>query len=299
MSANDFADIFVSGDENLFWLRLWFIESVVIIVINTITIIIFSTNRRDFGRAVYVLINLAVSDLMYGVSMGSIFVHAHADQLPSVNQVKRFWLIRGILITFVLGSSMASALSIFIVAIDRFAAIFLPFRYRVTEPKLYVFAIAMCWCCSIGTSVAQFFIPKKYIYILIFFYASCISIGLLGIIMLYTAIFLKMRRQSICNNRTAQVAQQREKNMAYTSMTVTFCSILTWLPIATVFAVSLSTSKKTPLEISCISIMFQALNSFINPIIYAFRMRVFRKELVRLLCRCVHRIHPNDANANN
>jgi len=303
MSTNstiDFVDTFIDHREPL-WLHIWLTESLGIIFINIITIIIFSVNRQAFGRVVCLLTNLAVADLMYGVSVTSVtFLELNAIPWPE-DDVQRYYQIRAILVAFVIAFSGASALSIFLVAIDRFAAIFLPFRYRVAEPKVYIFAIVTCWCCSISVGFAQIFTSAKDIYILIYFYASSISFGLLAIITLYTAIFIKLRsqNQSMADNRTAQVAQQRERNMAYTSMTVTFCSNqLTWLPIGIVFALSRSASQRIAMEIFAISLMFQALNSFINPIIYAFKMRVFRKELVRLLCRCHHQIEANNANVN-
>jgi len=167
MATKTFVDSFPAPTEVAFWLYLYFTESVGIILINIITIITFSVNRQAFGRSVYVFINLAVSDMLYGVSL-AVFVQFYANSWP-VNNVPRYLLLRGILLGFVLVSSIASAVSIFLVAIDRFLAIFAPFRYRVTEPKVYGFVIVICWFSCICVGTAQFMTPSKYMHILRYF----------------------------------------------------------------------------------------------------------------------------------
>jgi len=295
----EFVDSFPT--ESAVWINLYFTEAVCIIFINIIIIITFSAKRQAFSRSVCLFINLAVSDMLYGVSL-AVFVEIHYAYPWQIKNKTNYSLLRDLIVAFVVLCAVASAVCIFLVAIDRVLAIFAPFCYRLTKPKVYGFGIVICWFCCICFGAAQVLTPNKNMNILRNFYAFCISFGLLAIITLYTAIFIKLRsqNQTMSNNRTAQNIQQRERNMAYTSMIVTFCSLLTWMPIGIVIILFQLTSFYLPKELMAIAMMIHALNSFINPIIYAFRIRNFRYELYRVLCQCsLHRIHAITTDVTN
>jgi hypothetical protein len=78
---------------------------------------------------------------------------------------------------------------------------------------------------------------------------------------------------------------------------VTVLSLITWLPyIITIILTTLNSSYVLSYNIGFQLIdLIHLTNSLINPIIYVFRMRDFRKALAQLIFKCSHdrhRTHP-------
>lgn len=271
------------------------VEASWIILSNIVTIVTFRINRHIFRRAVYCLINLAFADMLYGVCLGVYWI-SMASGIKDLISDNAF-IILGTLVAF---SAIASGLCLVLVALERAFATFLPFRHRTVTLTTYKFAISLTWCVSLAIATSPYFLPKKlfqvFMYICVGFALSCLFI----IVISYTAIFIKVRLQNRLHNhqqRYLQAAQIRERNMAYTLMLVTFFSILAWLPGLIVGSIMFS-GKDVSGHVFNFAFMIQASNSFINSIIYALRMKDFRKALIKLMCQCSRdKIHPtNDVN---
>jgi len=179
------------------------------------------------------------------------------------------------------------------VAADRAFATLAPFYYRSLDHQYFATVIGMGWCFCLGVGLAHYFTPSEYVNILLYVYAVAILAGLVTIITLYTIIFIKVRSQGQLSNRNDEVAQQLERSLAYTLMIVTFCSLLTWVPLGVVFVLHRTTTVEIPVHVSASALLIQISNSFINHVIYAFRMKEFRKASIRLLCKCYSLIHPS------
>jgi len=283
---------FKNEETSSLWGAIFCIEAAIIIIINVTTIITFSTNKRVFGRAVYMLINLSVLDMLCGCSI----LFTTLNNTPNIfGRNVDILRINPILETVTLFCIAASGLGVLAVAADRAFATLAPFHYRATNHRYYATIVGINWCFSLVLAVIQYFTPSEYIYILLHVYIVLMSIALVTLITLYTIIFVKVRSQGQLSNRDDQTAHQREKSLAYTLMIVTFCSLLTWVPIGIVVIINQTTTVEISVHLSACALSIQISNSLINPLIYAFKMRDFREALLRLFCRCSFRIHPNNA----
>jgi len=280
-----------SKQTNYIWGSIYGIEATLIIIINAITILTFSTNKNVFNRAVYMLINLSVADMLFGCSIFFTTLNNTPNIFGrNVDTLK----INSILETLTLFCLAASGLGVLVVAADRAFATLAPFHYRATNRRYYATIIGIDWCSCLCVALTHYFIPSKYVNILLYCYIGTILGFLFTIITLYTMIFIKVRSQGQLSNRNNQIAQQRERSLAYTLMIVTFCSLLTWVPIGIVVIINQTTTVEISVHVTACALLIQISNSFINPVIYAFRMKDFRKASLKLLCKCPSLIHPNN-----
>jgi len=280
-------------NEDHIWSSIFCVEAAWIIAINIITILTFSTNNRVFSRAVNMLINLSIADMLYGFSILVLCMYMLLVPTATPDDTLKFLRVRNILIAILLSCAFFCGTSLFVVAVDRVFATFFPFRYRVVKKQYYFTVAGINFSLCLGLIIGHLVTPSKYAYIYENLYGLIIGFSLIGILTSYIAIYIKVRSQGQLSNMDAQAAQLRERNMAYTAMIVTLCSLLTWLPLGLIVVVHYRTNVHVTVEISFCTIVVQVSNSFLNPVIYAFRMRHFRKALLKLLYSCVrYRINP-------
>ena len=240
---------------------------------NLLTITVFWKRRVSLKRTTYLLINLAVADLMIGVGATIIAI---ATLLIGKDHEKIIFIFEATSIP-----SNASIFSLSIVALERLLAVVRPFRHRTTKTRYYFYAVAVVWLAS------------AFIFLLLFLYFPLLLLGaeVTFAVVAFHAVSLVL----ICTSYLAiwrviskrpQQFQQREqtKKLAKTLFIVTVVSLGTWLPAGVVMTAN-QTIKDT---FSPYSFMFAwsatILNSLLNPLVYVLRMPEFRREVKPLLC---------------
>ena len=135
-----------SLSECIPWITVGLAEPVAIVTINFIAIIVFVRNRNLRKRGAYLIINLAVVDMLAGVSAGiNLFYFAG-------NYYCNLWKWYSsedwehyIVFTLEFGFPVASLINITAIALERLHATFLPLRYRVLKKWKYTIIIAAVW----------------------------------------------------------------------------------------------------------------------------------------------------------
>lgn len=135
-----------SLSECIPWITVGLAESVAIVTINLTAIIIFVKNRNRCKRGTYLMINLAVVDMLAGVSAGiSLFYFAG-------NYYCNLWKWYSyedweyyIVFTLEFLFPLASLIDITAIAFERFHATFWPHKYRVLKKWKYVIIITVVW----------------------------------------------------------------------------------------------------------------------------------------------------------
>ena len=125
------------------WATILTVETVVIILGNSATVIVFWKQRSQLKRTRYLLINLSVADLMVGVAN----VESVANQfwkLKSSNCSKS-WTEYVVLEEF-FGS--ASVLFLVLISLERLYAVVLPFPLRAAAIRTYICSIIVAWLLS-------------------------------------------------------------------------------------------------------------------------------------------------------
>ena len=271
--------------ECITWMVVGLTESVTIIALNSLTVIAFCRDRNLRKRSTYLVISLAVADMLSGG------ISAH-DLLYNVGETCNFWgpnrAYWYIPQVFILWFPVCSLTNMTVISLERLNATFWPFRHRTIKKSVYWVLIIAIWLttllfCALTMKYHHAYKEDYYHYA----WGSFISICLLVICVSYVFIFVKLR----CGNQPRHhVAANRERQLTVTLFTVTSLSLLLWLPYVITsslfFAsnISSSLSKIGLFRLQGGSIVFLYANSFLNPILYTMRMPSFRRAL-KMLCR--------------
>ena len=130
--------------ECVSWLAVVLMLSLAIIILNLITIIVFTKNRNLRKRGTYLMINLAVADMLAGVIatdnfaiLGAYYCNIFEDVVPV--KLTIYYTILTVLFP------VASVINITAISLERFHATFLPRRHRVVKKWIYGLIIAITW----------------------------------------------------------------------------------------------------------------------------------------------------------
>ena len=137
----------LSSSECIAWLTVFVAESVAIVTLNFLTVFVFIRNRSLRKRSMYLVLNLAVADMLVGgyseithfVSLGESCSFWNTQQLPSVN------LVYDYIKEAFLAASLRSLVAI---SLERMHATFRPFKHRIIKKWVFRFIITIIWVTS-------------------------------------------------------------------------------------------------------------------------------------------------------
>ena len=274
-----------SSPECITWMVVGLTESVTIIALNSLTVIAFCRDRNLRKRSTYLVISLAVADMLSGG------ISAH-DLLYNVGEMCNFWghnrAYWYIPQVFILWFPVCSLTNMTVISLERLNATFWPFRHRTIKKLVYWVLIIAIWLttllfCALTMKYHHAYKEDYYHYA----WGSFISICLLVICVSYVFIFVKLR---FGNQPRHHGAANRERKLTVTLFTVTSLSLLLWLPyVITTFLFFATNILSSFSEIALfrllrVSVVLLYANSFFNPILYTMRMPGFRRAL-KVLCR--------------
>ena len=262
----------------ILWTLAFAVECFVIIVGNAIAIAVFWKQRSKLKKTRYLLINLSAADFMVGVCAIDDIICLPLNS-QGCNIIQK---------TLLVDSSFAMAWLIFLVLIslERLFAVISPLRQRRTKTSTYFYFISAGWVLS-----AMLFLI---IYPLFFHFSINLSvqpvflsllqiIGLIIICVAYSVIFIYSKREV---PGLQQRQRRQSRNLAKTLFIVTSLSVMTWFPHAVINAYRyigayiLNGTKKGDLYRT--GQIFRLANSFINPIVYCFRIPEYRGLLMKV-----------------
>ena len=257
---------------------IYICEAVLILTGNSITVYIFWSIRNRLKRTSYLLINLAVADILVGIGI-------------------IFWLLDGIavmmekelnsavgktaLIVDVIGI-ISSILSLALISLERMSAILWPFRHRTLSTRYYYVSVGTVWLLASLNVTVNVNINNAYSILTVVTVISSILI----ITGAYLAIWISTRRNEMSTN-VSRTAEQNRK-LAKALFIVTALSIVTYLPSGISIAFKDYIDHLHSFRVQ-ITIVVQYSNSFLNPVVYYFKMPEFQTSLKKLLSRCSRR----------
>ena len=276
-----------SSLECITWMVVGLTESVTIIVLNSLTVIAFYRNRYFRKRSTYLVISLAVADMLSGVI-------SPIDLFYNIGATCNFWrrkveILNQIPLVVAFWFPGCSLINMTVISLERLNATFWPFRHRTIKKSVYWVLIIAVWLTALLFSCALRMIDYYASEWGYYYYAwsSFISICLLVVCVSYVFIFAKLR---FGNQPRHHGAANRERKLTVTLFTVTSLSLLMWLPyVITTFLffatnILMSLSDMAFFRLQHVSIILLYANSFLNPILYTMRMPGFRRAL-KMLCR--------------
>lgn len=133
-------------------------ETLLICIGNAFTIFVFWNQRSgSLRRTCYLLLNLAVVDLLVGlsepISLATKTIPSLTGTASSLDDVNANGYI---LSTFLVAFSMMSIISLAFISLERAFAILRPFAHRATSTRVYLSGIAFVW--GVGFCLAVIYI---------------------------------------------------------------------------------------------------------------------------------------------
>ena len=277
------------------WLAVLLILPLAIIILNLITIIVFIKSRSLRKRSTYLMISLAVADMLVGVIATDDFTLVGVNLCNLWEDIVPVKLAAYMTFFSVL-FPVASVTNISAISLERLHATFLPLKHRVMQKWIYGLIIAITWVTAglvlIGTVLLQQFKQRSHYFHL---WYSFNLIFLLIISVSYVSIVIKVR----CGAQPQyHGVASRERKLTMTLFIVTFVSLLLWLPFVIYgflyynTAIFSSVSEIANARLAIVIVVLYHANSLVNPIIYAARMPDFRRTLAALFRRRLQQLNP-------
>ena len=259
---------------NIFWSSAFGLLAVLIVTGNFFSIWVFH-RQRSRKRSYFLLISLAVADLMVGLFAIPIFIIS-STECPYLR-----WLVSTSFDAF---TGLTSIYTLAVISLERMFAIVCPLRHRTLTSRNYIYAIAIPWIAAAVFIAVIILKPKgsvKHLSYKFFPFLFLIT-PLLTMCVAYFSIWIKQKStKGIRNHRAA-----RESKLAKTLFLVTGASLLTWTPFQIMNNLFLFQGLQISLTVFYLSKILQFSNSLVNVVIYPLRIPEFKTTLKNIIHCC-------------
>ena len=269
--------------EGVPWLVVYICEAILILTGNSITVYIFWNIRKRLKRTSYLLINLAVADFLVGIAITIFLWEAIAEMLD--RDVSHGTVTTAAMVDLI--GTISSVLTMALISLERMLAILWPFRHRLLNAWYYHVSIGFIWLVSAVNVFSNLHLDpdttkadNAYSILTATTYISSVVI----IVLAYTAIWISSIRNQIPSDEHSQRQIKQNRKLTKTLCLVTALSVITCLPygISIAFQDFLQHLYSFRAQIT---VALQYANSFLNPVVYCFKMPEFKASLRKLFCR--------------
>ena len=208
-----------SASKYIPWLVVLIIECLAIVILNIITIVVFVKKKRQLQRrSTYLIIHLAIVDLLVGAVSGPLQIEIGMSQLcPLWNYRRKTVWSHRLSFAFVHLFSFTSLTNFIAISLERLHATFCPLRHRFVRKWVYRAIIIVIWLIPIVREAAQIFFSKIFdavvidTYLYILFYA----VSLFVICVSYILIIIKVRCSCHPQFHTRSKRKKTDRYCAY------------------------------------------------------------------------------------
>lgn len=254
------------------WSLTLAVVGIMVITVNIITLFTFRKSMHFRSRKHIMVINMAVVDIMYGTA-GIPLTVVFLLRPTSVS----FYFYQG----FLSFTKMASLFTFGAIAVERMHAIVWPIRHQVVPNGVYKAALVLIWV--LAAFVTTFSLLQWSGYISFIFSETgpvIIVFVMITVLVCYISIWICVH----CRKRRhpkfgAQV--KNDKTLALTLLMIAGTFAATWcFPVIYLFIsrTCKTCSQPSVALLGCIHLIFAA-QSILNPIIYCFRLPLFKESL--------------------
>jgi len=281
-------------DNHIFWILLDCFLFVAIVLGNVLTILAITWARRLRNVASnYFILNLAVSDLMVGVTLP---YHLAFYVDSTLHHNKSVCISRFVMFSIACGGSIYNLI---VIAIDRYVAIVHPLSYNAYATKRRVLLIiVIAWICTMAVSSIPIYwncfdtadmcelesvLPRYYI----------VAIQMPAFFLSWIAMFLlywKIWREAHMHARrmnfgiVPNIVEKNDRKSVQVVLLILGCFSICWFPYFVVACMRTFGWRTNSMAIWYKSTFALAIaNSGMNPFIYAWKNANFRKAFQKIL----------------
>lgn len=137
------------------------VETLIIIIGNTLTIFVFWTHRFHLKQTYFSLLNLAIADLLVGVTESTVLGN---EKIPNLITEAKRKESRGANPTraFQVLGFTTSVFFLALISLERVFAVLWPLRHRVTSTRAYVYGVVMVWAAGLSMAAISTLLPTYY-----------------------------------------------------------------------------------------------------------------------------------------
>ena len=265
----------------LFWMfyTALTIETTLICFGNAFTIFVFWHQRASLKRAWYLLINLAVVDLLVGLTvLTHILTYKPSRQLAHADDIFS---------TFFLLFATVSLLCLMAISLERVYAVLWPLRHRVASTRTYIISIVLVWTGGFCSAILEVLKSSE----IISEKSSNLVINSLFFTSLVVVLgaYLTIRKRLNSPNHLVEAKNRRtvEQNVKLSKSLffVIGLSFACWLPSIVVFIRFPFCSDCDREILDWTTLIISLANSLVNPVVYCFKMPAFKSTMRKLLRR--------------
>ena len=280
------------------WLAVLILECLAIVILNIITIIVFVKRRQLRRQSTYLIIHLAIVDLLVGAVSGPLQIDRNliCCDLQNLLASNKNWSIHlkfAVLHLF----SFTSLVNLVFVSLERSHDTFRHFKHRFVQKWIYGVIITVIWLTTAARESVQIVLKEKGISLMFINLTLYIPLYLISVFLIcvcYVLIVVKVRYSRHPHRHGA--ASLREGKLTGTSLIVALVSLLCYSPaiimtvLRRVYNQPLSNlSVRSLFHINMTVVLTFLANSIVNPIIYALWLPGFRATVSHILCRTSNR----------
>ena len=257
-----------------------------IVIGNTFTIFVFWNQRSRINRTYFLLINLAIADLLVGITELTVLgafkfeVTLESDRLLMQRQSNPS-------IAFQLLFPCTSVYFLALVSLERAFSVLSPIRHRSINSRVYIKSIVFVWavglCFFALTLIAIHYPEVKEEYV---FIAS--NIGLFISQLIICTSYLKIRNRLRASSPGLDIhghqLQAHNLRLSKTLFITIASSLVFWIPGFVVYSTREFCPQCFPVPVVWFANAMYLANSMVNPFVYSFRMTIF-KDALKKLCR--------------
>ena len=264
-----------SKAEGIAWCSAFALEAVLIVVGNLLIIGLFAVNKKLRKKSLFLVVNMAFADLIFGAVSLPLRIYLiwgyYQPWTAMHNQSLHSYYV--IIETVSLQASLISAA---FMSGERFYVIYWPLKHRTLTMRAYRMVIFVVWTLAIILTTVfvvllhltrdAFYVLMSFSLILLFIVCGC-NIG----------IWRKLQHGRVASqqqNRASQI-----QRLTKTLLFVSSVALLSWLPFIILYSLGFLCKVSIPENIYLTADILNYSNSFLNPVVYTFRIPEFRQTL--------------------
>ena len=257
-NASAFTRSFPSKEEGIALCSALILSSVLIIAGNLLTLVLFAVTKPLRRKSLFLVMNMAFADLMLG-----------AFTLPFY-----IFVVGGFDAMFLLGSYILAAS----ISCERFYAVFWPFKHRSLSTRTYRIAIFLLWSSAVLLSTLMTLLNVSSSFESVLYVFIPVVLGLTIIVCVCNiAIWRSFQHESVASQH--RNGASRNRRLTKTLLLVSILALVCWLPIIIMNILIYITKTSIPWKFYYMVNILNYSNSFVNPIVYVFRIPEFQQAL--------------------
>ena len=279
-NASAFTRSSISKAEGIAVCSALILSSVLIIAGNLLTLLLFAVTKPLRRKSLFLVMNMAFADLMLGAITLPFYIYVNGGyyQLWTAKYDSEHMAYKIFYTSFdniLMYGSYISAASI---SCERLYAVFWPFKHRSLSTRTYRGIIFLIWTSAVLVSTLTTLSYVLSSFESIFLVFIPVSSGLTLIICFCNiAIWRNFQRESVASQH--RNGASRNRRLSKTLLLVSILALVCWLPLIIMDVLIFLTTTSIPNNFYYMVNILNYSNSFVNPIVYVFRIPEFQQAL--------------------